>query len=142
MANQSLLPDGFTPSTPTEMLLLNIIHRLDRELQLVRATSFQPWDRHPMELKGGEFPPDIRLPMTAKLSANIDNSGRLSVRMTGLSKDGDFGAAYYVEGAPFNRFQVADYLMEMHKDHLHRFAHFLENGRVFDPAVREGPDHG
>lgn len=126
--------DNFLPSTPTEFALLNQIKILERKLYVyemdarLRSRSFE---LAPVEHSlGGSAPPRITLEMTADLVANIDQSGLITVKANGMSKDKIVGATYTESVTEFSgkSTEAANAAAMIHERFVRNLADALDDG--------------
>jgi len=124
----------FYPQTPTEMMLINHIHQLEKKLYYFR--TLPEWrdiqDQNSFDLVEPILPTKITLYPSTRLLANIDEQGRLVIRVDAYYDEDDkkFGTQNMTDVPLRNKYEAADMAMAMYKDQLHNIAGWLETGDV------------
>ena len=128
MTSKPFDPNHFKPNTPTEMMLMNYIVKQESQLRYLQNSELKPWDESEA-ISVKELPKKIELYPSAKLALNVDELGRLKIRMDAYPSDcKQFGSQYMVERHGLNKFTAADHANELYQQHLHYVADFLQNG--------------
>lgn len=118
---------GFTPTTPTELALINEIRRLQRTEALLNLKYAAPITE-PVAINTLAPVTELRLLPAAELIANLDEGGNIVVRVTSGRGTNRMGLQHMMERAVVERMPKAvrgDYMAMLHRDVLENLARLI-----------------